>query len=319
MTQAAAAGSSVRHIALNRQGPEDVLVLPGKDGAAGDLLTGCEDGSLVHLSADGTQQKTVTNTGGRPLGLDLMPDRRIVVCDSVKGLLAVDPDSGDTEVLTDRFAGTKFTVTNNPSVAPDGRIFFSASTMRRTVDQAVRDIVENRPTGRLFCYHPESGVTEQLATGLLFANGVALSPDGTFVLVAETGRFCVQRIRLTGDQAYSQETFLAELPGMPDNMSVGSDGLLWIALVAGNDPQLAKLQALPRWLRSLIAPLAQSKSDRTQAPDTVHVQAYDWSGRLVHNIRRENCGYRFVTGVREQGGHLYLGSIREQSIGVMVL
>ncbi len=67
--------------------PEDVLIEPD-----GSLLTGVMDGRILRVAAKDGDVTEVTNTGGRPLGLELMPDGRLLVCDSKKGLLAVTSD-----------------------------------------------------------------------------------------------------------------------------------------------------------------------------------------------------------------------------------
>ena len=49
----------------------------------------------------------VGETGGRPLGLAVARDGRLLVCDSPRGLLAMDTDSGKFETLVRRStAGT---------------------------------------------------------------------------------------------------------------------------------------------------------------------------------------------------------------------
>lgn len=82
--------------AINGYGPEDVLVL-----ANGNVLTGLQDGRLIEINADFTNVVIRGQTGGRPLGLEHLPDGRIAVCDALKGLLAVDLATGAVDVLAD--------------------------------------------------------------------------------------------------------------------------------------------------------------------------------------------------------------------------
>ena len=64
-------------------GAEDVLVAPD-----GRVWTGTADGA-IHVHDPATRETTtVTATGGRPLGLENLPDGRILVCDAHRGLLA---------------------------------------------------------------------------------------------------------------------------------------------------------------------------------------------------------------------------------------
>src|SRR3954471_2185773 len=76
-------------------GAEDVLVGPD-----GSVYTGTDDGSVFRVRPDGDRIDRVGPTGGRPLGLENLPDGRILVCDAERGLLALDPVGGRIEVLT---------------------------------------------------------------------------------------------------------------------------------------------------------------------------------------------------------------------------
>lgn len=54
------------------------------------------------------------------------------------------------------------------------------------------------PMGRLLCYDPATASTSVLAHGLWYANGVALSPDESFVAVVETCSMRARRYWLKG-------------------------------------------------------------------------------------------------------------------------
>ena len=82
---------------MNGRGPEDVAVT-----ADGELLTGVEDGRILRLSPDGRRIEVVADTGGRPLGIEVVPDGRLVVCDAYRGLLSVDPRSATVRTLADQ-------------------------------------------------------------------------------------------------------------------------------------------------------------------------------------------------------------------------
>jgi len=107
------------------------------------------------------------------------------------------------------------------------------------------------------------------------------------------------------------------LPGCPDNLGLGSDGHIWAALVTPRNPILDRLLPLPGALRRIvraIPPALQPKPART-----VWVQAYNFDGGLVHDLQREADRYAMVTGVAENDGTLYLGSLSEPAIAVVRL
>ena len=95
--------------------------------------------------------------------------------------------------------------------------------------------LEARPWGRLIEYDPATNRARVLLDDLYFANGVAVSEDGSFVLVAETFRYRIRRYWLTGPRAGEDEVFADNLPGFPDGVS--GDG-------RGQPPRSGR-QALP--------------------------------------------------------------------------
>jgi sugar lactone lactonase YvrE len=298
----------VRRIELPGAGPEDVVL-----DAAGRIITGVNDGSILRVDPTTGESVVIGNSGGHPLGLEVCPDGTILICDSVRGLLHLDPASRNVQVLVDKIDGVPLIGTSNAVRAKDGTIYFSSSTRRFEVEDHVGDILEHTTTGRLFRRHPD-GQVETLLDGLAFANGVVLAPDESFVLVAQTGAYCVTRYWLQGPRAGQSEPLIENLAGLPDNMSVGSDGLVWLAFATPRNRLLDALLPRPVVLRQLswLLPHAlQPKPERT-----VWVMGLTFEGEIVHDLQRPGDDYFFVTSVWEQEGTLYLGSFYEPAIAV---
>ena len=70
-------------------GAEDVVVA-GKGRDEGAVFTGTEDGAVWRVSHDGNRIDQVADTGGRPLGIEIDLDGRLLVCDAKRGLLRVN-------------------------------------------------------------------------------------------------------------------------------------------------------------------------------------------------------------------------------------
>ena len=66
-------------------------------------------------------------------------------------------------------------------------------------------------SGRLFSYSPVTGQVTLHWQDLYFANGVALGPNDSFVLVNETGAGRIQRLWLKGERAGQRD----RLPAVP--------------------------------------------------------------------------------------------------------
>lgn len=280
-------------------GAEDVAVA-----ADGSVYTGCADGSIWHV-VDGTATR-VADTGGRPLGIEVAPDGRLLVCDAHKGLHWVTPEGEVTPIPS---VPMKFC--NNAAIASDGTIWFSDSSKHFSVEDWKHDLILHTRSGRLLRLLP-SGETEVVLEGLAFANGVALATDESFVAVAETAARTVVRLWLEGPHAGTRDLLCADLPGYPDNIARGSDGLIWVTIASPTDPVLALLQRAPRWLRRLATKIPEKLQPAPK--QTVRVQAYDDAGKLVHDLSLEPEGYHMVTGVREHGGRVWFGSLHEPAI-----
>ncbi len=289
-------------------GPEDVVVdLDGR------LVTGADDGRVWRWRRDDTDAppELVADTGSRPLGIEVDPrDGSLIVCDAYRGLLRIT-DDGAVTVLTDRAAGRPLVLCDNAAVARDGTVYFSDSSDRYPLSDWKRDMMEHRPNGRLLAYDPASGRTDVVADRLYFPNGVALTPDGSALMFAETTTHRLMRVPLGGAPVE-----VADLPAYPDNLTAVGDGTYWIALPS---PRLAAFERLlprPR-LRQFVA----------AAPAVLHprpkryglVALIDGAGRVLRTLHGPAGSYSMITGVRQHGTTLWLGSLTESAVAAVDL
>lgn len=280
--------------------------------ADGQVIAGLADGSVLRIDPSDGTVTTIADTGGRPLGLHADPDGSVLICDAARGLLELHPD-GSIEVLVDEIDGAPLPFVSNVVRDTDGTIYFSASTTRYSLAEYMGDLLEHSETGRLFRRDP-SGKVQTLLDGLKFANGVVLSPDRSCVVVAETAGYRLSRYWLTGPKAGTRDFLIENLPGFPDNLGLGSDGLIWVTLPTARNPLLDRFLPLPGILRRVVWALpewVQPKPART-----VWVLAVDFDGNVVHDLQTDGANFSFVTGVAERDGTLYLGSLTEHAIAI---
>ena len=129
-------------------GAEDVVVAAAGP-HEGAVFTGTEDGAIWRVSADGARIYRVAETGGRPLGIEIDLDGRLLVCDAHRGLLSVDPRTGGVEPVTDNVDGVRMVFCNNAAIAGDGTVWFSDSSRKYGIEDWKSDFVQNTQTGRL--------------------------------------------------------------------------------------------------------------------------------------------------------------------------
>ncbi len=280
--------------------------------AEGRLYTGLGDGRIVRMRADGSQREVFADTGGRPLGLKFDATGNLVVADASKGLLSITPDARIT-ILTTGAQERPFRCPNDLDIAADGTIYFTDASDKFPLTVYKYDLVEHRPNGRLLAYDPATKTTRVVLDGLYFANGVAVSPDQTFVLVVETGLYRVQRVWLRGARQGQTDTFIDNLPGFPDNIASNGRDRFWLALVTPRNRLLDRLMPHP-FLRRIVVRLPQFLQP---APERYgFALGLNVDGQVVENLQDPTGqGYATISSVLEHDGKLYFGSIGEAAIG----
>jgi sugar lactone lactonase YvrE len=283
---------------------------PAFDGD-GRLYTGLGDGRIMRLNVDGSHQELFANTGGRPLGMAFDGAVHLIVTDAVKGLLSIDRNGAIT-VLSTGADGRPFHCPNDLDIAADGTIYFTDASDRFPLTSYTHDIVEHQPNGRLLAYDPTTKTTRLVLDRLHFANGVAVSPDQTFVLVCETGMYRVLRVWLSGAKRGQVDTFIDNLPGFPDNIASNGRDKFWLALVTPRNPLLDKLMPHP-FLRRIVLRLPQALQP---APERYgFVLGLNADGQVVDNLQDPAGHFAEISSALEHDGQLYFGSIGEDAIG----
>lgn len=296
-------------------GAEDVVVATHGP-HEGSVFTGTDEGSIFRISPDGDRIERIARTGGRPLGLEIDPDGRLLVCDARRGLLQVDPATGSVETVSEGIDDQRFVFCNNAAIAGNGDVWFSDSSTRFGIDRWKDEMLQNTRTGRLL-RRSTDGAVEVVLDGLAFANGVALAADESYVAVAETAARTVVRHWVTGPHAGQRDLLCGDLPGYPDNIARGSDGLIWVTIASPTDPVVERLQTAPTWLSRQVTRIPDRLQPKPKR--TVRVQAYDDQGALVHDLDLPAGGFHMVTGVREHEGRVWLGSLHEPAVAVVRL
>lgn len=287
--------------------PEDVVV----DGRGG-VYTGVVGGDVIRVDAESGSHEVVGNTGGRPLGLAVARDGRLLICDSHRGLLEMNVTTGEFETLVDAFEGRPLTFCSNAVEASDGSVFFTESTDRFGYEHYKGAALEGRGSGSLFRLDMDGTVT-RLVSGLHFANGVTLTADESAVVFAETTGARVSKFWLTGPEAGTVTPLADELPGYPDNISTGPDGRIWVAMVSDRNAIVERLATKAPILRKLLWRLPYG-----WLPDVkpvVWVIAFDPDdGHVLTQLHASHSAFGSTTGVVQEGNRVWLGGIGASAI-----
>lgn len=228
------------------------------------------------------------------------------------------------------------------AVSKSGDIFWTDSTSDFQLVDGLYSLFAN-PSGRLFHYNRQTKQNKVLIDELWFANGVALSPNEDFVVVAETGASRLRRYHLKGAQAGQTDVFIDRLPGAPDNLTPDNDGI-WVPLVlaidsenpgiwqsAANAPLVRKFIARVLALAELPFKLIESVYPNFYTQTMVHklgnfelvgmqpprqsIVRLDWNGKIVGSLHGFDWSIHNVAHVLEDGDYLYLGSFSNAYLG----
>ena len=257
--------------------PEDIVV-----DADGALWTGLVDGRIVRIGPDGAVA-VIGQTTGRPLGMTVARDGRLLICTSPGGLLAMDRTSGNIEVLVDSVDFRPLNFCSNVVELPDGTIYFTQSTAKFTYANFKGAIIEARGDGGLFRRDPD-GTVSTVLENLYFANGLTPTLDGTALVFAETQGRRLSKYWLTGPKSGHGDGAGRASAGHAGQHLDRIDGRIWVAMVT---PRNAAADALaPRM--PLLRKLVWALPDRLQpqiVPEVCAVAFDPDTGAAVAGVR----------------------------------
>ncbi|GJU13462.1 strictosidine synthase-like 5-like protein [Tanacetum coccineum] len=101
------------------------------------------------------------------------------------GLLKVSKD-GQVEVLTNEAEGIKIGLADCVVVAKDGMLYFIDATYKYGLLDALNELMEGIPHGRVLSYDPSTKQTKVIVRDIHFANEIELSPEQDFIIFCET-------------------------------------------------------------------------------------------------------------------------------------
>ncbi|XP_002137431.2 adipocyte plasma membrane-associated protein [Drosophila pseudoobscura] len=304
------------------------------------ILDGSKDGQIAYFAKTGRACDDIFQFSLCGLLLGLAFDSQgnnLIVADGFLGIWEVDLDTNNKSLLVSTQQELPGQTVNRPgklfngvAVSSQGNIYWTDSMS----DDLLYAVVAN-PSGRLFRYNRANNVIEVLLDGLFLANGVALSPDEDFIVVAETAAMRLTKFYLKGPKAGQSEIFVDGLPGLPDNLTPDAEGI-WVPLVISVDnrkPNLFAILAPYPLLRNCIARLLAMllfplrfvnslysnkvypvafrffiKYIQMHSARRTTVVRVDWNGKIVDSLHGFDSTASGISHVLELDEYLYLGS-----------
>ncbi|XP_019753129.1 adipocyte plasma membrane-associated protein isoform X2 [Hippocampus comes] len=309
----------------------------------GNVYTGTVDGKLWRIGPDDSLT-FITQMGrdlpecgsgthfepvcGRPHGVRLDRHGNLIVVDAYLGLYSVDPRSGRKMLLVANSQGADgvpFAFLNGLEISSQtGIIYFTDSSSRWGRRHVKLEVMELNRLGRLLSYEPETGRVSVLLDSLYMANGLALDPNGRFLLVAETSVARILKYWLRGPKTGMAETVLDNMIGYPDNIRVSRRGTFLVGITTPRlrsflPPFLDALAPYPAVKRFLakVVPLSWYE---VLLPRYALVLELDADGRPVGSMHDPEGRLTWaISDVFQHGGRTFLGNTNLPFLPVVTL
>lgn len=168
----------------------------------------------------------VAKVPGRPSGLGVLPDGRMLMATALeRRLYAVSP-AGQMSVVAD-LSAVAVGLLNDMVVDAQGRAYVGDTGFNPAVGDPFRP-------GRTWLLVP-GREPEVAAEDMHLPNGCAISADGRTLYVAETFAHRISRFVIDEDGRLWNRQIHAELPSRPDGLCLDAEDHLWVAMVQDSE------------------------------------------------------------------------------------
>jgi gluconolactonase len=210
---------------------------PSIDSAGGLWVVDVTGGRILKISGNGdcvSQGKT----GGMPNGSKFTKDGRLFVTDSRLGLITFDPVKQTAAVVAGKYNGIPLMSANDLAIDRFGGVYFTVPAGSALMN----------PIGKVLYLAPDGKDLRMVIDKIAYPNGIAISPDGETVLIAE---FAAQRIisvpSLTAKGGFPLTYVYATTRGGigPDGIAMDHAGRLYVANFGSGEVLVFSPQGVP--------------------------------------------------------------------------
>lgn len=283
--------------------------------SSGQFYTGLANGDILRFDAEGNEQTIIANTKGRPLGMKFAPNGELIIADQKMGLISLD-STLNIRTLVRHYKNEKLEFVDDLTISKEGIVYFSNATQRNP-EVVENEAWEQRASGALFAYNLNTKKLELLKDELFFANGLALNEDESYFLFSETFGLTLKKYWLKGPKKGTIELFNNALPGYPDNITF-NNGIFWVAIPSQRAVDIEPLFEQP-FLRAVLLRLPESVRNAVIPKRYAMLIGYDENGRVIYNLQDPGGKYDYITSVLNVENRLYLGSLKEPTMGIYKL
>lgn len=184
------------------------------------LFSDPPENKIYRLTAEGKSVYREASNGANGNTYDAQG--RLYTCEAKARRVTRTDAKGKVEVLADKFEGKRLNAPNDIVVRKDGHVYFTDPAFGAQADQRELDFYG--------IYHlPPKGPLTLVAKTAGRPNGIALSPNGKVLYVADSDDRLIRAFDVAGNGAATNErTLISKIDGPPDGIRTDEKGNLWV-------------------------------------------------------------------------------------------
>ncbi|MBI2687810.1 MAG: SMP-30/gluconolactonase/LRE family protein [Acidobacteria bacterium] len=184
------------------------------------LFSDPPENKIYRLTSEGKSVYREASNGANGNTFDTQG--RLYSCESKSRRVTRTGKKGNIEVLADKYEGKRLNAPNDIVVRKDGNIYFTDPAFGAQADKRELDFYG--------IYHiPAKGQLELIAKTTGRPNGIALSPNGRILYVADSDDRLIRAFDVASNGKASNERVLIKgIDGPPDGIRTDEKGNIWV-------------------------------------------------------------------------------------------
>ena len=174
---------------------------------------------IIAVDLNGSSEVVVTVPFGLPFSIDWLPDGHLVIVSGREGLLLRREPDGSLVTHTD-LRGLSQKGWNEIVVDGRGNTYVNGGAFDPNTGEIVPGII---------ALIAPDGSVRQVADGIAFPNGMAVTPDNSTLIIAESHGRKLSAFDIAGDGTLLNRRVWAALDGFPDGICIDAENAVWYA------------------------------------------------------------------------------------------
>lgn len=300
--------------------------------AQGTLMMTTADGKILEYNLERDDDRVVARLNGLPVGLHVVNEREVLVCDAVHGLFSIDLETGIARLLCNEAEGQRVNFAMHVTQDSNGTIYFTDASRHPVKpiveggsvydlgDSIMQRIIAGDASGRVIRLDKEmnSDGTERwhatvILRDLAVPTGIGMGREDELLLISESGRFSLLHHPLTppqkdeGDALPKLSPLFRRFPAVPLSIRRTKDGF-WVALPFFRTLWLEERMQSEGWMRSLLVMFQQYINVFEDGTGFAFIP-FDGTPVPKAFVDDDSLTISRVSGVVEMNGLVYLSAL----------